>query len=253
MNSSVKLRAFLLCALSIAAASCAGKSAPTDGATTGGNATGGGNTTGGATTATAPANPSNPVAASTNPRAELTRAMRAQLDARSYRARMVSSSSNSTESTLALEFVAPDRFHMTRQSKLPGKGDSTQEIIVVGNDTFMKMGEGAWRKMPMNMGELITQFRDPKVLEQLTKDADIKFLGPDLLDGSPTLVYQYTLTGELGKDIKNTAKTWIGATDSLPRKTESEGDFNFAGTSVHTKTTVTYSDFNADIKIEPPM
>jgi hypothetical protein len=73
------------------------------------------------------------------------------------------------------------------------------------------------------------------------------------VDGAPALVYEYTVTGELAKNIKNTAKTWIGTADNLPRKTESEGELEFMGKPLKTKSTITFTDYNADIKIEPPV
>jgi hypothetical protein len=140
---------------------------------------------------------------------------------------------------MIMEFVAPDRYHLTRESDLGGKGISKQDIIIIGDDTFMKTGDTPWRKFPMNMGELITQFRDPKVIDELSKGSEIKFIGPDLLDGSPTLVYQYSINLGQNKELKSMAKTWVGVIDSLPRKTESESDSNILGKPVHTKTTIT--------------
>jgi len=194
-----------------------------------------------------------PVTTSTNPRGDLTKAMSAMLSAKSYRARMDSSTSNGTKSRMIMEFVAPDRYHLTRESDLGGKGISKQDTIIIGKDTFIKSGDTPWRKFPMNMGDLITQFRDPKVLDELSKGAEIKFIGPDLVNGAPTLVYQYSINLGQNKELKSTAKTWVGVTDSLPRKTESEGDINMLGKQIHTKTNITYSDFNSNIRIEPPM
>ena len=116
----------------------------------------------------------------------------------------------------------------------------------------MRTDGGAWRKFPVDVGQIIAQFRDPKVLDELAQSADVKFIGPDAVGGAPALVYEYTVKGELGKSIKNTAKTWIGVADSLPRKTETEGELEFMGKPLKTKTSITYSDYNADIKIEPP-
>jgi hypothetical protein len=47
---------------------------------------------------------------------------------------------------------------------------------------------------------------------------------------------------------------WIGATDSLLHQTESESDIDPLGTGkmIHSKTTVTFYDYNADIQIEAP-
>jgi hypothetical protein len=63
------------------------------------------------------------------------------------------------------------------------------------------------------------------------------------------LVYQYTQDNPMGMKVKSTAKTWLSVADGLPRKTESEGEFN--GTK--TKMLMTMSDYNADIKIDAPV
>jgi hypothetical protein len=103
------------------------------------------------------------------------------------------------------------------------------------------------------MGELIAQFRDPKVIDELTKGADIKFVSTDTLDGAPMRVYQYSVSDPQGKGFKVTSKTWVNSTDNLPRKTESEGEMEIMGKQVKTKTTVTYYAYGADIRIAPSM
>jgi hypothetical protein len=229
MNAFIKLEIASLCGLLLLSAACGGPSSST------GNA------------------PMNPVTAGADPHGELTKAMSAMLAAKSYRSRMQSSSSSGINGTTLVEFSAPDRFHLTREATLPGRGPSKQETIIIGNDTWMKMGDAPWQKFPANLGEMITQLRNPKAVEELAKATEVKFIGPDVLDGSPAMVYQYTLNDIEGKGFKNTAKTWVGVTDNLPRKTESETEMNITGKQTDTKTTVTYYDYGAVIKIEPPM
>ena len=230
-------KACLLCGLLLAAVACS-KTQPEN------NANGGGASSTTTTTSTA--------VGGANPRAELTAAVRAQLGAQSYRAQMQSSTSNGMTSTTVIEYVAPDRYHMTQDAQLPGGNTFKQETLIVGKDTWMRRQGGAWQKFPVDVGQIVAQFRDPKMLDELAKSSDIKFVGPDTVDGAPALVYEYTLTGELAKNFKGTARTWIGATDNLPRKTESEGEMEFMGKPLKTKTTITYSDYNASIQIEPP-
>lgn len=182
------------------------------------------------------------ISASDNPRDVLVKAMRTSFDAKSYRALMTTSLSDGTNSVATVEYVAPDRFRMVR---------GQNETIIVGKTTYIKGANGQWQKSPVDMGQMISNFRDPKVIDELTKNTDVKLVGPDVLDGAPMLVYQYTLM--LGNDIKSTAKTWLGTTDGLPRKTESDADMNFMGKQTKSHTTVLYSEFNGDIKIEPPL
>ena len=190
--------------------------------------------------------------ASSDPRGALAESLNSMLAAKSYRARVVSSSSQGATNVVA-EFVAPDRFHLTTNLEVPGQGNTTHETIVVGKDTYVKMGNTPWRKFPANLGDMISKFRDPKMLAELSKGADVKFIGAETLDGSPTFIYQYTFTSPENKDFKGSSKTWVGMSDNLPRKTETEGEMNLDGKPVITKTTITYSDFGSDIKIEPPM
>ncbi|HKP12704.1 MAG TPA: hypothetical protein VJZ91_11355, partial [Blastocatellia bacterium] len=70
----------------------------------------------------------------------------------------------------------------------------------------------------------------------------------DTLDGKPMTVYQYTLRNVMGMDITSRSKAWISAADSLPHRIESETDLK----GKTSKATITYFDYNADIKIEPP-
>ncbi len=229
MNFSVGFKVFLSCCLLVFAAGCRKSDSGGVGIS-----------------------PINPITATTDPRGAVTRAMGAMLAAKSYRARWVTSSSSGTNSTTILEYVAPDRYHMVREAERSAGNINKIETIIVGQKTFMKMGDGPWRKFPVNVGELIAQFRDPKVIDELSKSAEIKFVGPDTLDGSPTMVYQYTYSDPQGKGFKTTAKTWIGVANNLPLKTESEGESEVMGKTLNSKSTITYYDYDADIKIERP-
>ena len=230
MNFSVAFKLCLTCCLLLFVASCR----KTDSSGSGGTS------------------PMNPITASTDPRGELTKSMSAVLAAKSYRARWVTSSDSGINSTTVMEFVGPDRYRILREADLRGR-TSKNETIIVAQDTYMKMGDSPWQKFPVKMGELIAQFRNPKVIEEISKSADVKFIGHDTVDGSPAMVYQYAYNDPQGKGFKTTAKTWIGVANNLPLKTESEGEVEMMGKTIKSKSTITYSDFGADIKIERPM
>jgi hypothetical protein len=185
-------------------------------------------------------------------RDSLTKAMQSMLAAKSYRAR-VESSTSTTTSTTTIEFVAPDHFHMTRESTTPGHAAIKQETIVVGDETWIKMGASPWQRFPASLGDTIKQFRNPEVIDEITRSADVKVTGTEVLDGTPTTIYQYTLGDPNNKDFHINAKTWVAAGDGLPRKTESEGDINLSGKQIHTKSITTYYDYEAEIKIEKPL
>ena len=185
-------------------------------------------------------------------RASLTSAIKSMLAAKSYRARVESTTSTGTISTTAIEFVAPDHFHLTRESNTPGHAAIKTETIVVGDESWMKMGDAPWQRFPANLSEAIKQFRNPDVINEIVKSVDVKIIGTDVLDGTQTTIYQYTLGSPDNKEFSTIAKTWV-AGDGLPRKTESEGDLTLGNKQVHTKSIITYYDYEADIKIEKPL
>ena len=207
---------------------------------------GGGNNSGGTNTAV--------ISENDKPLDVMTRAMRAQLDAKSYRAHVTSSMADSTASKMVIEYVAPDRYRMTVEGQGGGDGGGAgknfkMEYVIVGGATYMKTPGSGWVKSPVDASSIIKGFRDPKMLDELTKTADVKLVGPDTLDGAPMLVYQYSQNNPMGLNLKSTAKTWVAVSDGLPRKTESEGEFN----GKKTKTLVNITDYNADITIESPV
>ena len=183
----------------------------------------------------------------------LTKAMQSMLAAKSYRARVESTTSTGTTSTTTIEFVAPDRFHLTREASTPGHAATQQETIVVGDDTWMKMGNAPWQKFPANLGDAIKQFRDPEVINEIARSVDVKVIGTEVVDGMQATIYQYTVGNSDNKDFHIKAKTWVASVDGLPRKTESEGDVNLGGRQIHTKSIITYYDYQADIKIDKPL
>lgn len=243
IDSKIKLLLFSLCSLLlvIAVAACASSPAGNSGA--GGNSApaSNGSSAGGGGGARA-------ISADDKPLDVMTRAMRAQLDAKSYRAHVAISNSDGTNNAMVIEYVAPDRYRMTSDLQVGGK-NVKQEFIIAGNATYIKAPNGTWVKSPIDTSSIVKAFRDPKTLDELTKTADVKFIGPDTINGTPMLVYQYTQNNPMGMKLRSTAKTWLSVADGLPRKTESEGEFN----GQKTKTLVTISDYNADIKIESPV
>jgi len=178
--------------------------------------------------------------------------MQSMLAAKSYRARAESTTSSGSTSTTTIEFVAPDHFHLTREATSPGHAATKQETIVVGDETWMKMGDAPWQRFPANLGETIKQFRNPDVINEIAKSVDVKIVGTEVLNGTQTTIYQYLLGNSGNKDFSTNAKTWV-AVDGLPQKTESESDFNLGSKQIHTKSIITYYDYEADIKIDKPL
>jgi outer membrane lipoprotein-sorting protein len=239
MNFKVKLLTFSLCALLCGITAC-----KKDGASSSGGGVvlpGGGNNSSGGNTAAA-------ISENDKPLDVMTRAMRAQLDAKSYRAHVTSSMSGGANNAMLIEYVAPDRYRMTNDAQDGGKGYK-QEFVIIGSATYLKAPNNGWVKSPVDASGIVKAFRDPKMLDELAKTADVKFVGAETLDGAPMLVYQYTQNNPMGMNLKSTSKSWLSVADGLPRKTETEGEFQ----GKKTKTLITISDYNSDIKIESPV
>ena len=241
MKSKLKLLALPLCCLLLAAACASRPAGEGGGSSNAASASGGGSSGGGSAAA---------ISASDKPLDVMTKALRAQLDAKSYRAHVTSSAPGGGNTKMTIEYVAPDRYRMTGEGAggEAGKGFK-MEYVIVGGATYVKMPNSGWVKSPIDANAMIKNFRDPKMLDELTKTADVKLVGPDTLDGAPMLVYQYTQNNPMGMNLKSTSKTWLSVADGLPRKTESEGEFD----GKKTKTLITMSDYNADIRIESPV
>jgi hypothetical protein len=239
-----KLSTCLLCSLLLFVAACASRPANEGGGGGSSNAApASSGSTGGGFGAAAISENDKPVEV-------MTKAMRAQLDAKSYRAHVTTSTADGMTNKMLIEYVAPDRYRMTGEGQGGGAGKGFKmEYVIVGGATYIKTPNGGWVKSPVDASGIIKGFRDPKMLDELAKTADVKLVGADTLDGAPMLVYQYTQNNPMGMQLKSTAKTWLSVADGLPRKTETEGEYN--GTK--TRTLVTMSDYNADIKIDAPM
>ena len=244
MNTRLKLNGLLVGA-ALLAVSCSGLKTP------GGSSTRSSND---ASTAKASTQ------ASGDPREDLKKAFTAQLAAKSFRYRLEFSFASGGHADA--EFVAPDRYHITiiGQSSMPGN-EMRQEMVIIGKDTFMKIANMPWQRteegsgkttMATTIARMAQQFRNEDVAQRMMKYEDVKFVSSEVLDGSPTLVYQFKLKGTEGQTTPG--KIWISATDDLPRKIEQGGSSatNPDGTS-KSKLIVTYYDYNANIKIEPPI
>lgn len=236
MHSTQKLLTISLCALLLASAACASRSSNESNA-------GAASPAGGGSASTS----AGVISTNDKPLDAMLKAVHAQLDAKSYRGHIETTASNGTTSKLLVEYAAPDRYHLSTESQTNGRQFNI-EYIIVGKDTYMKTNNGAWARFPVDMSSMLTSIRNPRMMDELTKGADVRLVGADTLDGVPTLVYEYTMNNAAGMNIKSTAKTWVAIADGLPRKTESESDFN----GVKTKSVATITDYNSDIKIELP-
>ena len=180
-----------------------------------------------------------PISTSGSPLDSLAQSMRAQLATKSFRARISSSNQNIPGETV-VEFVAPDRLHLT---------NPISEMIAVGTETYTRETGGPWQKAPINANEMAAKFRDPKLIDQLDKNYNVTLVGADTLNGAPMMVYEYTPKAPSPQTPAGKTKVWIGADDSLPRKIEVESEVG----GQKSTTTILYSDYNGDIKIDLPV
>ena len=150
---------------------------------------------------------------------------------------------------MQIEFVAPDRFHIKNPSNVEGERASP-EMIIIGKETYMKMGNMPWRHAPQGagFGEIIQEARRTDVAEEMARYEEIKFAGSEDLDGVPALVYRFKRKDENGHE--SSGKIWIAASDGVLRKIEKEGT---GADAAGAGTTVVYSEYNGNIKIEPPV
>ncbi len=197
-----------------------------------------------------------PMTASADPRADMVKAMRASLDAKSYRSRIATTGSNGRNINITAEFVAPDRMRIVTEMDMPGQSPNKSERIYIGKQSYARAGDAPWQKDSLDMSDMLSQMRDPKLIEAVQQKAEVKYLGTETLNGAPMLIYQYKIKDVLGTGIDSNSKMWIGATDNLQHQVETESDFadpSNTGKMIHSKTTITFYDYNTDINIEPPM
>ncbi len=134
-----------------------------------------------------------------------------------------------------LEMVMPDKIHMVGKDAA-GKDF---EMYQIGKTFYVKVGT-KWQKVTMPAGINLDLTNPQKVAAAMGLQKNVKFVGAEVLDGVPTLIYQYTSTQKVA------TKVWVGVLDSLPRKSESEP-------KPGQKTTVIFSDYNANITITAPI
>lgn len=240
----------MLVALAFLLAACGGGSTPTASAPS----SGGSDTSAAATDASSAAKTMAPAAtavlatqASTeapaasggllNPADALLSAMKAQLSAGSYRANMaVADLSTNKTFTNTIEFQAPNRYHLF---------NGVSETIAVSPTTYMKVPNSGWQAIPIDMASVLQNVRDPQLVDQFSSAiSNVQLVGPDLVNGTPTMVYQFT---ENLNESNSTNKIWVDLKTNLPVKLESDGEFQ--GEKTHT---VVLYEYDPNIKIEAP-
>jgi hypothetical protein len=171
-----------------------------------------------------------------------------------YRATIVTTttgalSGNGTR-TITMEYAPPGRMHMI----MPGG----METIVLEDQgaIYMKTGSGAaWTQMPASMVQSILSnmpMSDPKQISQLKQQIIVdqtRFVGPDLVNGTPALVYDYATRSATDSSIVHNSRVWVGVTNRLPLKVQTTSN-SPSGTG-QTTTVVTYQ-YDSSITVQAP-
>jgi len=188
-----------------------------------------------------PAPSPTPTASPTRSPAAVLDAARAAFDRlTSYRVRGTLTTRELGTVDILLEYAAPDRRHIIL------RGDDATgalEMILIGNSTYLRVGTG-WLQLDEGtaasffpVAYLVQQFDIRQALNEVDS-ATVIPQGTDVIDGRPSVIYAYNRDGQAGK-------VWVGLRDNLVHKVEGrhqDADF-----------TLTISDFNAPIAIEPPL
>jgi len=111
-----------------------------------------------------------------------------------------------------VDYVAPDRYHITY---LGGTG-AGMEIIMVGNDMYMKTGD-KWTKTPGSNASSIPNLRDSFTEEGLKSLSDVKSAGTESVDGKEANVYTYKNVTPKGQ-FPFESRIWVSQDTGLPMK-----------------------------------
>jgi hypothetical protein len=138
-----------------------------------------------------------------------------------------------------LEYVAPDRYHLTT---------SSIELISIGSKSYINQN-GKWVEMPLNVTSLIGSLMNSALPQEVENNiTNAKLIGPDILNGKPMLVYQfnYTFTQD-NINITTTTKLWVGVSDGLPYQEVIQGNLNGIES-----TTTNLVEYDPSIQIQDP-
>jgi hypothetical protein len=182
------------------------------------------------------------ITASDDPAAVIKKAVAAMVHDTSHGCRKVISAPGSPFSR-TIEFETPDRIHVSAEQG----GRPFVEMIMIGNDSYLKEGSGPWKKT--SGSEKSNSATDPSSLipKELKFGGSWKLAGQTVINGVATFQYQMPLRTS---DVDETINLWIGAADYLPRRTQIQSHYLKLNVSRDDTTDCTYG---GNIKIEPPL
>jgi hypothetical protein len=170
----------------------------------------------------------------------------AQLAAPSYRAETVLTRHDGGRGTSVIEYVAPDRLHITFTS--PELGQTT-ELIQIGKASWLKLN-GRWTKSPViDISEILGIARQ---LTDAARITDATIVGNERIGSDDAAVYHFTadFSGN-GAIAKSDAKLWVRMADCLPMRLESSVTTNAPGATGTEQVVETFSKWGK-VSIEAP-
>ena len=194
-------------------------------------------------------------------REALLASMTALSNAKSFHFKEVSANSGKGLATKVVNtgtFLAPDKYHATTDMNLIGNIRSA-EMIVVGEEIFLKIPGGQWEKTSADATRIAREFakiRNNGLLENLlkAKAGNVLWVGKVKLDGEAHDIYQFSYTTTINTPVRVRNKVWVKTSDGLPSKIEVHYNVDPGGLLKFTiNTTTSYSFYNQPIEIKAPM
>jgi len=155
------------------------------------------------------------------------------------------------------EVAAPYRFRMFVEEKTARDTTQRREIIMINDKVYHREGDEAWQELgPEWVGYFRKSIGGPPMVTSSAvgyrwEGTDLKFAGRDMLDGEPTLRYDFSFDDRA--ELAKTIKYWVGVYDGLPHKTEEAVTTRGWGSAPIHSHTVTHCTFGGHIAISSPM
>lgn len=177
------------------------------------------------------------ISESTDPQEAVRTAHRKFMEARAYHSVVKTKNANAAVVETEIDFNAPDRYLIKNNV-----ANYKSEIIAIGNDSYNRLNDGKWTKMPAGQALPVADMRGKMADEYFASIKDIEAAGKDRLNGRETFVYKF-------KSPTTGASTmWISAETGMPLRIDSEG--NQGGTPLYTSASY---DYERETKIEAPI
>ncbi|MPZ50308.1 MAG: hypothetical protein GEU75_13590 [Dehalococcoidia bacterium] len=166
--------------------------------------------------------------------AEITAIVSAFSSVRSVRAEVLIETTGAPNQAMTIEAVLPDKYHITTSAA--GTADAAFELILIGADSYIKVGP-TWTKQSLpGQASALFDFRTISTSVEALQASGVTKAGTANVGGKTCQLY--TVTSASGSQE-------ICVADNLPLRIVSQ--------SGGVKTTLTFSDFNANINIVPPI